>query len=106
MGAAGRSQEGGFTSGEESEKVGWGRDMGWGGMRETPLHGNDYFMVGTFAQCGSRLLLIHGHTHRPDVWKAGLHLIIRQGEVCRHLTGTSTVAIVDTEKRGAEIVEL
>lgn len=75
-------------------------------MRETLLHCNDYFMVGTFAQCGSRLLLIHGHTHRPDVWKAGLHLIIRQGEVCRHLTGTSTVAIVDAEKRGAEIVEL
>lgn len=71
MGAAGRLQEGRFTSGEDSEKVGLVRDR----RREyvgTALHCNDRVMVRTFALCRSLLLLIHGHTHRPGIGKAGL----------------------------------
>jgi predicted phosphodiesterase len=33
-------------------------------------------------------------------------LIVNPGEVYGHLTGRSTVAIIDTVKRSAEIVEL
>jgi putative phosphoesterase len=77
-----------------------------GGMRVALLHGNDRVLLETLALCGNLDLLVYGHTHKPEVRRAGSLLIINPGEVYGHLTGRSTVAIVDTEKREAEIVEL
>jgi len=77
-----------------------------GGMRIALLHGNDRELLETLAACGSLDLLVYGHTHRPEVRKAGTLLIVNPGEVYGHLTGRSTVALVDTVKRSAEIVEI
>jgi putative phosphoesterase len=77
-----------------------------GGMRIALLHGNDRELRETLATCGSLDLLVYGHTHRPEVRQEGSLLIVNPGEVYGHLTGRSTVAIVDTVKRSAEIVEL
>lgn len=77
-----------------------------GGMRAGLLHGTDRELVEALAECGSLDLLVYGHTHRPDVRKVGSLLVVNPGEVYGHLTGRSTVAVVDTEKRSAEIVEL
>ncbi len=77
-----------------------------GGMRIALLHGNDRELLETLATCGSLDLLVYGHTHRPEVRKAGTLLIVNPGEVYGHLTGRSTVALVDTVKRTAEIVEI
>jgi uncharacterized protein len=77
-----------------------------GGMRIALLHGNDRELRETLAACGSLDLLVYGHTHRPEVRQAGSLLIVNPGEVYGHLTGRSTVALVDTAKRSAEIVEL
>jgi len=77
-----------------------------GGMRIALLHGNDRELLETLAACGSLDLLVYGHTHRPEVRKEGSLLIVNPGEVYGHLTGRSTVALVDTVKRSAEIVEL
>jgi putative phosphoesterase len=51
-------------------------------------------------------LLVYGHTHRPDIRRNGPLLIVNPGEVYGHLTGRSTVALVDTEKKAATIVEI
>ena len=77
-----------------------------GGMRVGLLHGNDRVLFETLAGCGNLDLLVYGHTHKPEVRRAGSLLIVNPGEVYGHLTGKSTVAVVDTEKRDAEIVEL
>jgi uncharacterized protein len=77
-----------------------------GGMRIALLHGNDRELLETLAGCGSLDLLVYGHTHRPEVRRVGSLLRVNPGEVYGHLTGRSTVALVDTVKRSAEIVEI
>ncbi len=77
-----------------------------GGMRISLLHGNDRELLETLAACGSLDLLVYGHTHHPEVRKNGGLLIVNPGEVYGHLTGRCTVALVDTVKRSAEIVEI
>ncbi|HUW85352.1 MAG TPA: metallophosphoesterase [Methanoregula sp.] len=77
-----------------------------GGMRIALLHGNDRELLETLLGCGSLDLLVYGHTHRPEVRRDGSLLIVNPGEVYGHLTGRSTVALVDTVKRSAEIVEI
>ena len=77
-----------------------------GGMRIALLHGNDRELLETLTACGSLDLVVYGHTHRPEVRKDGSLLIVNPGEVYGHLTGRSTVALVDTVKRSAEILEI
>jgi len=77
-----------------------------GGMRIALLHGNDRELLDTLSGCGSFDLLVYGHTHRPEIRKEGSVLVVNPGEVYGHLTGRSTVALVDTGKRSAGIVDL
>jgi hypothetical protein len=78
----------------------------WGGMKIALMHGNDRELLETLRGCGSLDLLVYGHSHRPEVRREGSLLIVNPGEVYGHLTGKSTVALVDTVKRSAEIVEI
>jgi len=77
-----------------------------GGMRIALLHGNDRELLETLTACGSLDLLVYGHTHRPEIRREGSLLILNPGEVYGHLTGRSTVALLDTVKRSAEIVDI
>jgi putative phosphoesterase len=77
-----------------------------GGMRIALLHGNDRELFETLTTCSSLDLLVYGHTHRPEIRKEGSLLIVNPGEVYGHLTGRSTVALVDTVKRSAGIVDI
>ncbi len=77
-----------------------------GGMRIGLLHGNDRALLETLLACGSLDLLVYGHTHRPEIRKEEGLLIVNPGEVYGHVTGRSTVALVDTVQRSAEIVDL
>ena len=77
-----------------------------GEMRIALLHGNERELLETLTACGSLDLLVYGHTHRPEIRREGSLLIVNPGEVYGHLTGRSTVALVDTVKRSAEIVDI
>ena len=77
-----------------------------GGMRIGLVHGNDRDLLETLVACCSLDLLVYGHTHRLEIRKVGSLLIVNPGEVYGHLTGRSTVALVDTGKRSADIVDL
>jgi hypothetical protein len=77
-----------------------------GGMRIALMHGNDRELLETIMGCGSLDMLVYGHTHRPEARREGSLLIVNPGEVFGHLTGTSTVALVDTARRSAEIMEI
>jgi putative phosphoesterase len=50
-------------------------------------------------------LVVCGHTHEPHIVE-GTPLIINPGECCGYLTGKSTVAVFDTQKRKGEIIEI
>ena len=76
------------------------------GMRIALIHGNDRELLETLVGCGSLDMLVHGHTHHPEIRREGSLLIVNPGEVYGHLTGKSTVALVDTVRRSAEIVEI
>ncbi|MEJ2243776.1 MAG: metallophosphoesterase [Candidatus Bathyarchaeota archaeon] len=51
-------------------------------------------------------ILITGHTHEAKIYRKGQMLVINPGETCGLLTGKSTIAILDTDKLEAEIIEL
>ncbi len=51
-------------------------------------------------------IIIHGHTHEPQIKKIENTLIINPGECCGILSGLSTIAIANTEKMEAEIKKL
>jgi hypothetical protein len=80
--------------------------MDLGGMRIGLVHGNDRELVETLTTSSSLDLLVYGHTHRPEIRNEVSLLVVNPGEVYGHLTGRSTVALVDTVKRSAEIVDL
>jgi putative phosphoesterase len=77
-----------------------------GGMRIGLVHGNDRELLETLVACGSLDLLVYGHTHRPKIRNEESLLVVNPGEVYGHLTSRSTVALVDTGKRSAEIVDI
>jgi putative phosphoesterase len=77
-----------------------------GGMKIALLHGNDRELLETLTACGSLDLLVYGHTHRPEIRREGSLLIVNPGEVYGHLTGRSTIALVDTVTRSAEIEDI
>jgi putative phosphoesterase len=77
-----------------------------GGMKIALLHGHDQQLLEMLMGSGSLDLLVYGHTHRPDIRRNGSLLIVNPGEVFGHLSGRSTVAVIDTVKRAARIVEI
>jgi len=62
--------------------------------------------VDSLAKSGDFDIIIYGHTHKIDVRTVGGTLIVNPGECCGYLTGKSTIAIIDTEKMSADVVEL
>jgi putative phosphoesterase len=76
------------------------------GYRIALLHGDEIELVDALADSGYFNAIVHGHSHLKGVQKRGKTLVINPGEVCGYLTGKSTIALLDTVKDEAEIVEL
>jgi putative phosphoesterase len=51
-------------------------------------------------------VVVHGHTHKADVYRKGKTLVVNPGEVCGYLTNKSTIALLDTDKCEVKLVEL
>lgn len=77
-----------------------------GGIRIALLHGHDRQLLQMLLSSRDLDLLVYGHTHLADIRRNGSLLIVNPGEVYGHLSGRSTVALVDTEKRAGRIVEI
>jgi uncharacterized protein len=70
------------------------------------LHGHEAELLSTIIDSGYFDSVIHGHSHYVGVERRGKTLAINPGELCGYLTGKSTIALLDTVKNQAEIVEL
>jgi putative phosphoesterase len=70
------------------------------------LHGAEEELLKALVDSESFDFVVHGHTHKADVYRRGKTLVVNPGEVCGYLTGRSTMALLETDKREVEILEL
>jgi hypothetical protein len=76
------------------------------GYRIALLHGTETELLDAIIDSGYFDAVIHGHSHNKSIEKKGKTLAINPGEVCGYLTGKCTVALLDTAKHEAKIIEL
>ena len=76
------------------------------GYRIALLHGTQIELLNAIIDSGYFNAVIHGHSHNKSIEKKGKTLAINPGELCGYLTGKSTIAILDTTKQEAKIIEL
>jgi len=77
-----------------------------GGLRIALSHGDEEDLLKAIVESQNFDVVVHGHSHKVEAYRKGKTLIVNPGEVCGYLTGKSTVALLDTEKQEAKIVEL
>ena len=75
------------------------------GYRIALLHGTETELVNALINSEYFDAVVHGHSHMVGVQKKGKTLVVNPGEVCGYLTGKSTIAILDTDKCEAKIIE-
>jgi hypothetical protein len=76
------------------------------GLRVALLHGHEEELLKALVEGESFDVVVHGHTHRVEVYKKGRTLVVNPGEVCGYLSGKSTIALFDTVKREVRLVNL
>jgi len=75
------------------------------GLKIALLHGSDEELLKALIECESFDVIVHGHSHKAEIYRKGKTLVVNPGEVCGYLSGKSTIALFDTIKREAKIVE-
>jgi putative phosphoesterase len=63
-------------------------------------------LVRSLARSGDFDVVVHGHTHVPEVRAEGAALVVNPGKTALLDRGRSTVAILETRTREANLVEL
>ena len=76
------------------------------GYRIALLHGEETELLNAIIEGGIFDAVIHGHSHYSRIEKRGKTLAINPGELCSYLTGKCTLALLDTAKIEAKIIEL
>jgi len=76
------------------------------GVKIALLHGHEEELLKALVNSESFDVVVHGHAHKADVYRKGKTLVVNPGEVCGYLTGKSTIALFDTNKREAKVVEI
>ena len=80
-------------------------DLDAGGLRIALLHGHRRQDVDRVKQ-EEYDVVVWGHTHRPAIRKENETLIVNPGEACGYITGTATIAFLDTDRVYAWLSEL
>jgi putative phosphoesterase len=70
------------------------------------LHGHETELLNAIIDSGYFNAVIHGHSHNFGIKRKDKTLSINPGELCGYLTGKPTLAILDTNKNEAKIIEL
>jgi putative phosphoesterase len=70
------------------------------------LHGTEEELLKALVESESFDVVVHGHTHKAEVYRKGKTFVVNPGEVCGYLTGKSTIALFDIDKHEAKIVQL
>jgi uncharacterized protein len=70
------------------------------------LHGHETELLNAIIDSGYFNALIHGHSHMRGIERRGKTLVINPGELCGYLTGKPSLALLDTLKNEAWLVDL
>jgi hypothetical protein len=70
------------------------------------LHGNETELLKSLIENGGFDVVVHAHTHKAEIYRKGKTLVVNPGEVCGYLSGKATVAVLDSAKREARLIEL
>ena len=76
------------------------------GCRIALLHGHETELLDAIIDSGYFDAVIHGHSHNQGIERKGKTLAVNPGELCGYLTGKPTIALIDTVKNEAKIIEL
>lgn len=76
------------------------------GYKIALLHGDESELLNALADSGYFNAIVHGHSHLKGVQLRGKTMLVNPGEVCGYLTGKPTVAVIDTQKHQAELIDL
>jgi hypothetical protein len=95
-----------FSENERSEIRGSFAKIVLGDVKIALLHGHDEELLNALVESGGFNVVVHGHGHDAKVNRVGSTLVVNPGEVCGYLSGKPTVALLDTKKLEATIVEL
>jgi hypothetical protein len=95
-----------FSENKNSEIRGSFAEVKVDNLKIALLHGSEEELLGALIESESFDVIVHGHMHKADVYRKGKTLIVNPGEVCGYLTGKSTIALLDTVKSEARLIEL
>jgi putative phosphoesterase len=76
------------------------------GFKIALFHGDEKDLLNSLIVCECLDAIVYGHAHTAEIRKKGKKLIINPGEICGYLSGKSTLALLETEKREARIIEI
>ncbi len=76
------------------------------GFKIALFHGDEPELLNALTSRECFDAVVYGHAHVIVARKNGGMLVVSPGEVCGYLTGKSTIAVLDTVKRDARIIEL
>jgi putative phosphoesterase len=76
------------------------------GLKIALLHGTEEELLQALIDSESFDVVVHGHFHKAEVYRKGKTLVVNPGELCGYLSGKSTFALLDTDKREARIIQL
>jgi putative phosphoesterase len=76
------------------------------GVKIAMVHGDDLELLESLIGTESYDVIVHGHTHEAKIYRKGKTLVINPGEVFGYLSNKSTLALLDTQKLDAEIVQI
>jgi len=76
------------------------------GLKIALLHGEENDLLKALINAESHDVVVHGHTHKAEIYRKGDTLVVNPGEVCAYLTGESTIAILDTTTKKAKIINV
>jgi len=76
------------------------------GLEIALVHGDDEELLKALIEKSTFDVVVHGHSHRAEACRKGKVLVINPGEVCGYLSSRSTIAVLDTSKREAKVIDL
>ncbi len=76
------------------------------GFKIALVHGDEPELQNALVNCGGFDAVVSGHTHVSVNKTKGKTLLVCPGEVCGYLYGKPSMALLDTAKREAKIIEI
>jgi hypothetical protein len=95
-----------FSETQNCEVRGRFTEIDASGFKIALHHGEETDLQNALVNCGGFDCVVSGHTHIAINKAKGKTLVVSPGEVCGYLYGKPSLALLDTDKREARIIQL